>query len=200
MLPGLRVRFSLSNRNLLVTSAACNVVVIVLCFVVYGMNVEGAGAATRNTARFAICFFLAGFAAPGIRKWLPCYPQPATLIHAFVAAQMVHFFSVIVLHTKFAAAPLQLGVPEIAVVLVGFSIVVGAGLTAARATQSRISSHVHVVLLYLIWLILATDYPQHPVKPLRLIAIPVGLALVLRHLPRHHANVQQSKATSTTIS
>jgi hypothetical protein len=139
MLPGLRVRFSLSNRNLLLTAAACNVVVIVLCFVVYGMNVEGAGAATRNTARFAICFFLAGFAAPGIRKWLPWYSQPATLIHAFVAAQMVHFCSVIVLHTKFAAAPLQLGVPEIAVVLVGFSIVVGAGRSSLANGYSSIS-------------------------------------------------------------
>ena len=188
----------MSNRKLLLTAAFCNFVVIVLCFTVYGMNVEGAGAATRNTARFAICFFLAGFAAPGIRKWLSWYPRPTTLIHAFVAAQMVHFCSVIVLHTKFAAEPLRLGAPEIAVVLIGFSIVVGAGLTAALAAQSRISSHVHVVLLYLIWLILAADYPHHPVKPLRLIAIPVGLALVLRHLPRHHAHEQRSKATSNS--
>ena len=192
------MKFSLSNRKLLLTAASCNVAVIFLCFAVYGMNVEGAGAATRNTARFAICFFLAGFAAPGIRKWLPWYPQPTTLIHAFVAAQMVHFCSVIVLHTHFAAERLQLGAPEIAVVLVGFSIVLGAGLTAPRAPQARISSHVQVALLYLIWLILAADYPQHPVKPLRLIAIPVGLALVLRHLPRHHANEQKSKATSTS--
>ena len=38
-------------------------------------------------------------------------------------------------------------------------------------------------LLYLIWLILAADYAKHPVKTLRLVVIPVVLALVLRHLP-----------------
>jgi len=52
--------------------------------------------------RLAICFFLAGFAAPGLRKWLAWYPEPAMLIQAFVAAQLVHFCSVIRLHTKFA--------------------------------------------------------------------------------------------------
>jgi len=93
----------LSNGKLLVTAAAGNVLVIALCFAIYGMNHEGAGSATRNTARFAICFFLAGFAAPGLRKWLPWYQQPAPLIQAFVAAQMVHFCAVIALHTKFAA-------------------------------------------------------------------------------------------------
>jgi hypothetical protein len=187
----------LSNRKLLLTAAFCNVGVIVLCFALYGVNAEGTRAATRNTARFAICFFLAGFAAPGIRKWLPRYPQPAALIQAFVAAQMVHFCSVIALNTMFAAEPLQLGPPQIAVVLVGFSIVMGAGLTAIPPALSRVYSSTHVLLLYLIWLILAVDYPQHPVKPLRLVAIPVVLALVLRHLPRQHANEGDSKAALT---
>jgi hypothetical protein len=184
---------SLSNRRLLLTAAFCNVVVIVLCFAVFGMNAEGAGAATRNTARFAICFFLAGFAAPGIRKWLPWFPQAETLIQAFVAAQMVHFCSVIALHTKFAAEPLQLGAPQIALVVLGFLIVLGAGLTAAKP---RPYSYAHVLLLYLIWLILAADYSEHPVKPLRFVAVPVFLALVLRHLPRRQANEPALKATS----
>ena len=187
----------LSHRKLLLAAAFCNVVIIVLCYAAYGMNAEGAGAATRNTARFAICFFLAGFAAPGMRKWLPWYPQPAILIQAFVAAQMVHFCAVLALHTRFAAEPFHLGAPQIAIVLVGFSIVAGAGLTAAPAAQSRISSYVHVVLLYLVWLILAADYPQHPVKLLRLVAIPVALAFVLRHLPRHYAHEQHSKTIAT---
>jgi hypothetical protein len=186
----------LSNRKLLLTAAFCNLVVILLCFAVYGINAAGAGAAARNTARFAICFFLVGFAAPGIRKWLPWYPQPATLIHAFVAAQMIHFCSVIALHTKFAGEPLQLGLPQIAVILVGFSIVLGVGLTS-MPSQSRVYNGAHVVFLYLIWLILAADYPQHPVKPLRLVAIPVVLALVLRHLPRQRAN-EASKATAAS--
>jgi hypothetical protein len=184
----------LSNGKLLVTAAAGNVLVIALCFAIYGMNHEGAGSATRNTARFAICFFLAGFAAPGLRKWLPRYPQPAPLIQAFVAAQMVHFCAVIALHTRFAAEPLHLGLPHIAVVLLGFSLVLAIGilstgiltpgLTATPRPQSRVSSVAYVVLLYVVWLILAADYPGHPVKPVRLVAIPVFLALVLRHLPR----------------
>jgi hypothetical protein len=190
-----REGFLLSTRKLLVAAPAFNVLVIVACFAVYGMNHEGAGAATRNTARFAICFFLAGFAAPGLRKWLTWYPQPATLIQAFVAAQMVHFCAVVALHTKFAAEPLQLGLPQIAVVLLGFSLVLGAGLTATPRPQSRIYSAAHVALPYLIWLFLAADYPGHPVKALRLVAIPVFLALVLRHLPRRRTPSNEALAS-----
>jgi hypothetical protein len=185
-------RVSLSKRQLLLAAAFCNVLIIVLCFAVYGLNTEGAGATTRNTARFAICFFLAGFAAPGLRKWLRWYPDSAILIRAFVAAQMVHFCSVIALHTRFAPGPLHLGTPQIAVVLAGFTIVLGAGLTATPRAQSRIYGAAHVVFLYLIWLILAADYPKHPIKSLRLVEILVVLALVLRHLPRRHANAPDS--------
>jgi hypothetical protein len=185
-----------SDRKLVLAAAVCNVFIIVLCFAVYGANSAGAGAAARNTARFAICFFLTGFAAPGLRNWLPRYPQSASLIQAFVAAQMVHFCSVIVFQTKFAAKPLQVGAPQIAVVLVGFSTVLVAGLTATPWPQSRIRSGVHVVSLYFIWLILAADYPKHPVKSLRLVVIPVILALVLRHLPRGPANYVESKGSS----
>ena len=133
--------------------------------------------------RLAICFFLAGFAAPGLRKWLAWYPEPAMLIQAFVAAQLIHFCSVIMLHTKFADGPLRLDAPQVVIVLVGFSIVVGAGLTATLCTRSHIYGAAQIVLLYLIWLILAADYAKHPVKTLRLVVIPVVLALVLRHLP-----------------
>ena len=94
----------MSNPKLLLAVAVSNVLIIGLCFATYGMDAEGAGVATRSTARFAICFFLAGFAAPGLGKWLPWYPEGANLIQAFVAAQMVHFCSVIALHTKFATS------------------------------------------------------------------------------------------------
>jgi hypothetical protein len=184
MLAQLDVKDFLSSHKLLLTAAFCNVLIILLCLAVYGMNAEGAGTAARDTARFAICFFLAGFAAPGLRKWLHWYPDPAILIQAFVAAQMVHFCSVVALHTKFAAEPLQLGAPQIAIVVAGFSIVLGVGLTASPRTESRIYGVGHICFLYLIWLILAADYTQHPVKSLRLVAIPVVLALILRHLPR----------------
>ena len=177
------MRFFLPKWKLPSVAAVSNIFVIFLCFAVCGMNAEGAGAGTRVTARFAMCFFLAGFAAPGLRKWLAWNPEPAMLIQAFVAAQLVHFCSVIMLHTKFAAEPLRLDAPQIVIVLVGFSIVVGAGLTAMLCTRSRIHGAAQAVSLYLIWLFLAADYAQHPVKSLRLVAIPVVLALVLRHLP-----------------
>jgi len=186
MLPQLNSRVFLSNPKLLLAVAVSNVLIIGLCFATYGMDAEGAGVATRSTARFAICFFLAGFAAPGLGKWLPWYPEGANLIQAFVAAQMVHFCSVIALHTKFATEPLQLGAPQIAIILVGFSIVLGAGITARPRAPSGIHHAAHRVLLYIIWLILAADYAQHPIKSLRLVAIPLVIALVLRHLPRGH--------------
>jgi hypothetical protein len=185
--------FSLSNFKLLLAAAFSNVLVIGLCFAIYGMDAEGAGVATRSTARFAICFFLAGFAAPGLRKWLPWYPDAANLIRAFVAAQMVHFCAVIALHTKFATEPVPLGGPQIAIILAGFSIVLGVGITASPRTQSHfVYSAAHLVFLYMLWLILAADYAKHPIKSLRLMAIPVVIALVLRHLPRRHTTKRDS--------
>src|SRR5712675_1854511 len=186
MLPQLNSRVFLSNPKLLLAVAVSNVLIIGLCFATYGMDAEGAGVATRATARFAICFFLAGFAAPGLGKWLPWYPDGANLIQAFVAAQMVHFCSVIELHTKFATERLQLGATPIAIILVGFSIFLGAAITAGPRAPSGIHHAAHRVLLYIIWLFLAADYAQHPIKSLRLMAIPLVIALVLRHLPRGH--------------
>src|SRR5882757_9640872 len=119
------LRNFLSNPKLSLTAALGSILIIGLCFAIYGPKGEGAAAATRTTARFAICFFLAGFAAPGLRKLLPWYPEAASLIETFVAAQVVHFWSVIALHTKFATEPLQLGAPQIAITLIGLSIVLG---------------------------------------------------------------------------
>jgi len=193
MLRQLNSRVFLSNPKLLLAVAVSNVLIIGLCFATYGMDAEGAGVATRATARFAICFFLAGFAAPGLGKWLPWYPEGANLIQAFVAAQMVHFCSVIALHTKFATEPLQLGAPQIAIILVGFSIVLGVGITAPLRRQSHILFRAaHRVLLYMIWLILAADYTKHPIKSLRLVATLVVIALVLRHLPQRHTTKPDS--------
>jgi hypothetical protein len=198
MLPQFESRVSLSNRKLLLAAAFSNVLIIGICFAINGMNAEGAAVATRSTARFAICFFLASFAGPGLRKWLPWYPDTANLIQAFVAAQMVHFCAVIALHTKFAAEPLQLGGTEIAITLVGFSIVLGVGITAPLRRQSHILYRAaHRVLLYMIWLILVADYARHPIKPLRFVATLVVIAVVLRHLPQRHATKPESKFPSS---
>ncbi|HXH65564.1 MAG TPA: hypothetical protein VNI81_00090 [Candidatus Limnocylindrales bacterium] len=115
---------------------------------------------------------------------MPRYPEGAELILAFVAAQMVHFCAVIALHTRFAAEQFRLDDPHLAVIMVGFSIVMGAGITASSRTQSKIVRTRHVVLLYRLWLIFAIDYAKHPVKQFRLVAVVVVLALLLRHIPR----------------
>jgi hypothetical protein len=160
------------------------VLVIVGCFAIYGWNAEGAGVATRATARFAICFFLAGFAAPGIRRWIARYPEAAGLIQAFVAAQMVHFCAVIALHTKFASAPQHLSGARAGGIVGGFTIVLAAGIAISTSFQSKISRVVSVALLYILWLIFALVYAKHPVHSFRLVEIGVIVAFMLRQLPR----------------
>jgi hypothetical protein len=178
-------RPTLSKRALLVSAVAGNLIIIGLCLAVFGFDHEGAGSATRNTARFASIFFLAGFAAPGLVNRLAWFPQPAALIHGFVAAQMVHFGSVAMLHTVFAQEQLHLSLPVVVLVVGGFSLVALAGFAAGpHARFARLNGIAQVVTLYLIFLILAADYAQHPVRPLRWMAIPVLASLLLRHLPR----------------
>lgn len=173
----------MSNPKLVTAAALGNAVVIVVCFAIYGLNTEGAAAATRSTARFAICFFLAGFAEPGLRKWLRWLPNAASLIQAFVGAQMVHFCAVIALHTRFAPGPQHLSGARAAGILAGFSLVLGSGIAASSRLQSKTSRALNVALLYVLWLIFAIVYAAHPVKSFRLAEVGVVIALVLRHLP-----------------
>jgi hypothetical protein len=175
------------------TVAVVNVLIIAASFSVFGWNEVGAGVATRNTARFAIVFFLAGFAAPGARRWFTWWPEPALLLQTFVVAQLVHFGAVALLHTKFSATEMRLGAGQIAIVIVGFAIVAGVGATAHAAAGRGYKRVAHLVLVYLVFLILAADYSQHPVKMLRWMTLPVVLALVLRHLPRKKPTPQKSR-------
>jgi hypothetical protein len=183
MLPQLDAGASLANPKLVLIAALGNLVVIAGCFAIYGWNAEGAGVATRATARFAICFFLAGFAAPGIRKWVAGYPEAGGLIQAFVAAQMVHFCAVIALHTKFATAPQHLSGAQAGGIVAGFTIVLAAGIAASARSRSKASRAAGVALLYILWVIFALVYAKHPVHSFRLVEIGVVLAMVLRHVP-----------------
>jgi hypothetical protein len=63
-------------------------------------------------------------------------------------------------------------------------LVVAAGATAIPRPGQRFYGFAHISTLYVIFLILAVDYGEHPVKLLRLMLIPVLLAMLLRHLPR----------------
>ena len=176
------------RRKLIAFAVIANLAIIAACFATAGWNEAGAGAATRNTARFAIMFFLLGFASPGLRKWLNRWPEPWVLLHTFVSAQFVHFGAVVLLHTVFAEGGLHLGIPQVIVVVVGFSIVAGVGWTAVPESGRRVRAATHLVLIYLIFLILAADYSQHPVKAMRWMAVPLALAFVARHLPRKSAS------------
>jgi hypothetical protein len=172
------------RQKLLAFAAIAHCAIIVASFATFGLNEPGAGAATRFTARFAIVFFLIGFAAPGLRKWLTGFPDGSLWMQAFVVAQFVHFAAVILLHATFAEHGLHLGIGEVAIVLLGFTAVAGIGLTAMPLPGRRIRSAIHIFLIYVIFLILAADYSQHPVKPLRWMLLPIVLAFLLRHLPR----------------
>jgi hypothetical protein len=172
------------RQKLLAFAAFANCAIVVASFVTLGLNEPGVGAATRFTARFAIVFFLIGFAAPGLRKWLAWIPDGSPWMQAFVVAQFVHFAAVTPLHTAFAEHGLHLGIGEVAIVLAGFTAVAGIGLTAMPMPGRHIRSAIHIFLIYVILLILAADFSQHPSKPLRWMLLPIALALLLRHLPR----------------
>jgi hypothetical protein len=181
----------MSSQKLWIWAALGDLLVGIGSLAIHGFTVAAAGSATRNTARFAICFLLTGFAAPGLRKWFEGFPDPTNLIRAYMAAQFVHFAFVINLHTTFADS-IQIGIPQIVISLLGFSLVAVTGYTASAG--SRVGVRIHTVLLYINWLILAADYSKHPIKFMRLAAIPVFLALILRWLPRPKA--QDAKTAS----
>lgn len=75
-------------------------------------------------------------------------------------------------------------------------IVAGVGATAVPQPSKRLPTVVHFVLLYLIFLILAADYSQHPDRALRLVVLPLAVALVLRHLPRKKIRERPDAAAS----
>jgi len=188
---------TMTMRSRLISFAVvANLAVIALCLSVSGWNEAGAGAATRNTARLAITFFLLGFASPGLLNWIKGWPGPSILLHMFVAAQFVHFGAVALLHTMFAKGGLQVGIPQVIVVLVGFSMVAGMGWTATPEPEKRVRAAIHIMLLYLIFLILVVDYSQRPARSLRWMIVPLTIAFVLRHLPRKK---MASELTSTPI-
>src|SRR5215831_19222371 len=124
-----------------------------MTYTVLGWNRAGAHAAVRNTARFAgVCFMLA-FAAPALVRLAKRLPSEASLVLAFVAAQGVHFATVIVLLSVFerehvAQNPLRTAL----VVALGFGLVLTAALTAHSRT-ARWFAVLRTFALYAIFLI-----------------------------------------------
>lgn len=167
-------------RGLLATAAASNTLVALATIALRGWNAAGAHAAARNTARFSSLWFMVAFAAPGLTRLVRGLPAGARLVHAFVAAHLVHFAVVGALIASFETAHLaQKPLASAAILVFGFSLVVGAGLTATPRS-SRFYNGVHRFTLYVLFLIFSLAFAQNAVKPLRLMAIPLALALILR--------------------
>ena len=167
-------------RGLPGIAAASNLSVALATIAALGWNATGAHAAARNTARFSCLWFVVAFAAPGLARLVRSLPDATHLVYAFVGAHLVHFAVVAALIASFETAHLvQKPGLSAAILLIGFSVVVGAGLTA-RCGGSRLYTTMHRVLLYLLFLIFFLAFAHNAVKPLRLMAVPLGLALLLR--------------------
>jgi hypothetical protein len=169
-----------SSRKLLLVAALSNTLIAALTYTVLGWNAAGAHASARNTARFSALVFIVGFAQPGLARIWQRMPSAATLIQAFVSAHIVHLAAVIntvaLDKTHFLR---HSGVPGMLTVLVGTSIVLGAGFTAR---QSGAFGVLHQLLLYANFAIFFTGYFKYPVRQLRVLAVVLAAALLIRVL------------------
>jgi hypothetical protein len=180
--------------KIVLAAAAVNSVLLISSLLIYGWSESGGGAAARTTARFAVVIFLCALASPGLRRWMS-FPEPPKLVLAYCAAQMVHYASVALLHGVLSQSAFILGLPQIAVVLAGFSLTLV--MAATSLSKGRLPAALHKVTLYIVFLILAADYSSHPIKWMRLAAIPVFAAMVLRHVPRTRETTPRSAAAGS---
>jgi hypothetical protein len=170
----------LSNRSLLWTAAAANALVAGSTYALEGWNRASAHAAARNTARLAgVCFLLA-FAAPVMVRFVRRLPSQATLILAFVAAQGVHFATVLVVLFVFdrehvAQNPLRAAL----VVTGGFGLVLAAALTAEPRT-TRWYTVLRTLALSVIFVIFTGAFAFRHRGPLIVLAILFLAALIAR--------------------
>ncbi len=161
-------------------AAASNCVVAGITLALSGWTATGLHAAARNTARFSMLCFCIAFAAPGLVRLIHGLPSVARLMHAFVAAHAVHFAVVALLIVTFDARhAVQHPARAAEIVLIGFAIVVVAGLTAT-SRASRLYTGVHRIAVYAVFLIFLIAFVRNPVKPVRLFAVPLGIALIMR--------------------
>src|SRR5579862_3734833 len=158
-------------RGLLGMAAASSLGVAVTTLAIRGWNSGGAHAAARNTARFSCLWFVAAFAAPGVARLVHGLPVAARLVQFAVVAALIASFE----RAHLAQKPGQ----SAAVLLIGFSLVVGLGITATSRT-SRLYTAVNRGMLYLIFLIFFFAFVHNAVKPVRLLAVLLALALLSR--------------------
>jgi hypothetical protein len=167
------------GRALIWMAVVGNVAVMSASWSLYGWNLIGAHVAARNTARFSSLWFIVGFAAPGLSRWLPALPG-FRIIHAFVAAHLVHFAAVAMMLAAFMPAhvshdPMRAG----AIIVIGSALVIAAGLTA-RPRSSSVLTAIHAALLAVLFLIFFLGFLKDPLKPVRGLVVLLALALVFR--------------------
>jgi hypothetical protein len=169
----------MSGRSALMIAVVGNGIVLCLSWVVYGWNLAGVHVAARNTARFSALWFLAGFAAPGLVRWIRGWPAETDVLEAFVAAHMVHYGSVLAVLAFDPAHLLHHPIAAGVAIAGGFLLVLGLGLTA-RPRVSELYGYLHRFLLYAIFLVFFVGLLNDRFRPFRVLAGLLGLGLILR--------------------
>lgn len=168
------------SRTPIWIAAAANLMVAGATLLLSGWRSAGLHAAARNTARFSMLCFMAGLAAPGLTRWIRALPSETRLIQAFVAAHLVHFAVVALLLGSFERAHIAGNPLQAAIVIVfGSGFVIGLGVTAAPRA-SRGCRVFRYLALYVIFLLFFAASVKNPVKPLRISAVLLFFALLLR--------------------
>ncbi|HEX6504989.1 MAG TPA: hypothetical protein VF011_17245 [Terriglobales bacterium] len=184
---------SVRSVALIYVAAIANCVVALATVAIHGWNAAGAHAVARNSARLAALFFIVAFAAPGLVRFVRRLPSAATLLWAWFAAHLVHFASVAVLLSTFERAHIAHHPGQsILVLLVGSGVVLGAALTASW--KSPLYTAIHNISLYAVFMLFTLAFARNRVPALRLLAVALGLALVLRLT----ALSKPAKATATS--
>jgi hypothetical protein len=169
----------MSRRSVLIIAAAGNGIVLCLSWVSYGWNEAGVHGAARNTARFSALWFLAGFAAPGLVRWIREWPAETDLLQAFVAAHLVHYGSVVAVLAFDPAHLLRHPIAAGVAIAGGFLLVLGLGLTGPpRASEAY--GYLHRFLLYAVFLVFLVGLLNDRFRPFRVLAALLGLGLILR--------------------
>lgn len=189
----------LTSRTPLWIALAGNCLVALATYGWLGWNTAAAHAAARNTARFSLLWFAVGFATPGLRRLFSCLPEEYRTIQAFVVAHCVHFATVTALTFSFERPHLlHHPIQALLVISIGFSITLTAGLTAApRPLQAH--SGLYTAALYLLFILFFLAFVKNPYKPLRLFAVLLGIALILR-LTKYFAIEQPDKSRAAATS
>ena len=169
----------MSQRTLIISTAAVNALVSAISYTLYGWTAIGAHVAARSTARVSALIFALAIAQPGLARWMASLPSYVSLVYAFVAAHCVHFVDVattLVLDRKHQLN--QVPVTRDEVVFVGVLLVAIAGFTV---TADRLTLRaLHALAITALFAIFMLAFTTHRLLPLRAVAVLLGLAAVLR--------------------